>query len=152
MGTTAIIFAALGAASAVQQADSARKANHSRQQGNAIRAKANDQARKQADITNLRNRRQAARAAVSARSQVVAASAGSGDVVTTAAAGQQGSAITEGAGNISFLDTVASSQRKQADLNAQATQLFGDATNAANRFDVFGAAAPIVAGASNLKK
>ena len=151
-GTVLAVAAILGAAGTVANAvitsDRTRKANHLRQQANAQTAKANAEARKQRDIVNLRQRRAAARNAITARSRVIAAGAAQdGGAVTSAQAGQAGAAITTGASNISFLDSVAASQNRQATYTASANQIFGQ-INALNARPNYGAIVQDAAGAT----
>ena len=144
----AIASLVVAAAGVAVQADAGRKATHLRQQANAQTAKANAEARKQRDIVNLRQRRAAARNAITARSRVIAAGAAQdGGAVTSAQAGQAGAAITTGASNISFLDSVAASQNRQAAYTANANQIFGQ-INALNAKPNYAAAAGKVLGAA----
>ena len=111
--------------SGAQQEKQAKEANK-------LTTQARTEQKKQADVQNLRSRRKAARESIHARSVAVASGANEGGTVSSSTAGAAGAAITEGATNISFLDSMAQSQGRELAYNTRADAVFGKIQNLKN--------------------
>ena len=131
VGATAVT---IGTVSAIR---SGREQAHLGRQAAAEQTVARAEQKKQADVSNLRARRGAARRAIAARSTAVAAGATEGGVVSTATAGAAGSAITQGAVNLSFLDTMSQSQDRELASNVRSDAIFGKIQASKNREAMF---------------
>ena len=124
--TLAIIGLVLSATGLVLGKVEQKKAGKRAKESNKLRREAEEKSTRLAELQNLRAKRATAREAQARRADITSAGVAQNAVGSSAVQGSRGSVQTQLASNLSFLDTSNS-------LNTQATRLFGQAQEVANR-------------------
>ena len=129
-------LSAIGTVAQISGAKSAQKQQQRQfEESNAIRAQGEAKSKQLADLQTMRAKRAAAREAQIKRADVASVAEARGASLSSPVQGSRASMDTQTGANISFLDTANT-------LHSQASSLFGQASEAANRpifGDVWGA-------------